>query len=183
MGEGAGVIVLEELEHAVKRGAHIYAEVIGYGATSDGYHITSPAPDGNGARRAMERAMKDACIKPEEIDYINAHGTSTHLNDLTETIAIKNTLGDSYKNVYVSSTKGNIGHLLGAAGATEAIFCIKSIEEGVIPATINYKVPDEECDLNLVTNTCLKKDVNIAMSNSLGFGGQNASIIFKKYSK
>ena len=183
MGEGAGVIVLEELEHAVKRGAHIYAEVIGYGATSDGYHITSPAPDGNGARRAMERAMKDACIKPEEIDYINAHGTSTHLNDLTETIAIKNTLGDAYKNVYVSSTKGNTGHLLGAAGATEAIFCIKSIEEGVIPATINYKVPDEECDLNLVTNTCLKKDVNIAMSNSLGFGGQNASIIFKKYSK
>lgn len=183
MGEGAGVVILEELEHALKRNAHIYAEVIGYGATSDGYHITSPDPNGDGASRAMERAMQDANIKPENIDYINAHGTSTHLNDLTETIAIKNTFGESYKNVYVSSTKGNTGHLLGAAGVAEAIFCAKAIEDGIIPATINYKVPDEECDLNLVTNECLKSDVNIAMSNSLGFGGHNASIILKKFEK
>ena len=183
MGEGAGIVILEELEHALKRNAHIYAEVIGYGATSDAYHITSPDPNGEGAKRAMERAMQDANIKPEDVNYINAHGTSTHLNDLTETVAIKNAFGEAYKNVYVSSTKGNTGHLLGAAGVAEAIFCAKSIEDGIIPATINYKVPDEECDLNLVTNECLKTDVNIAMSNSLGFGGHNASIILKKFEK
>lgn len=181
MGEGAGVVVLEELEHALKRNAHIYAEVIGYGATSDAYHITSPDPDGDGAKRAMERAIQDAKITPKDIDYINAHGTSTHLNDLTETKAIKNVFGKDYKDVYVSSTKGNTGHLLGAAGVAEAIFCVKSIENGIIPPTINYKVADEECDLNLVTNECLKRDVKIAMSNSLGFGGHNASIILKKY--
>ena len=181
MGEGAGVVVLEELEHALKRNAKIYAEVIGYGATSDAYHITSPMPDGDGARRAMERALQDASIKTSEVDYINAHGTSTHLNDLTETIAIKNAFGVDYKNVYVSSTKGNTGHLLGAAGVAEAIFCVKAIEEGIIPPVINYSVPDEECDLNLVTGECLSSDVKVAMSNSLGFGGHNGCLIFRKY--
>ena len=181
MGEGAGVVILEELEHALKRNAKIYAEVIGYGATSDAYHITSPSPDGNGAKRAMERAIEDAGIKPEEIDYINAHGTSTHLNDLTETLAIKGVFGDKYKDVLVSSTKGNTGHLLGAAGVAEAIFCAKAIQEKTVPATINYKVADEECDLNIVKNNCLKKDINIAMSNSLGFGGHNSCIVMKKW--
>ena len=181
MGEGAGIVILEELEHALKRNAHIYAEVIGYGATSDAYHITSPDPEGDGAKRAMERAIIDANIKPEDIDYINAHGTSTHLNDATETVAIKKVFGDNYKNVLVSSTKGNTGHLLGAAGVTEAIFCAKAIEEGIVPPTINYKVADEECDLNLVVNEVMEKDIKIAMSNSLGFGGHNASIIIKKF--
>ena len=181
MGEGAGIVILEELEHALKRNAHIYAEVIGYGATSDAYHITSPDPEGDGAKRAMERAIVDANIKPEDIDYINAHGTSTHLNDATETVAIKKVFGDNYKNVLVSSTKGNTGHLLGAAGVTEAIFCAKAIEEGIVPPTINYKVADEECDLNLVVNEVMEKDIKIAMSNSLGFGGHNASIIIKKF--
>lgn len=181
MGEGAGVIVLEELEHALKRNAHIYAEVVGYGATTDAYHITSPDPEGDGAKRAMERAILDAGIKPEDVEYINAHGTSTHLNDVTETMAIKKMFGDGYKDVLVSSTKGNTGHLLGAAGVAEAIFCVKAIEDGLVPATINYKVKDEECDLNLVVNECLKKNINVAMSNSLGFGGHNASLIFKKF--
>ena len=181
MGEGAGIVILEELEHALKRNAHIYAEVIGYGATSDAYHITSPDPEGDGAKRAMERAIVDANIKPEDIDYINAHGTSTHLNDATETVAIKKVFGDNYKNVLVSSTKGNTGHLLGAAGVTEAIFCAKAIEEEIVPPTINYKVADEECDLNLVVNEIMEKDIKIAMSNSLGFGGHNASIIIKKF--
>ncbi len=181
MGEGAGVIVLEELEHAKKRNAHIYAEIIGYGATSDGYHITSPDPEGKGATRAMIRAIEDAKISPKDIDYINAHGTSTHLNDLTETIAIKNAFGDVAKDVLVSSTKSYTGHLLGAAGVAEAIFCVNAIQDGIIPPTINYKEKDEECDLNLVTNEILEKEVNIAMSNSLGFGGHNASIILKKY--
>ena len=181
MGEGAGIVILEELEHALKRNAHIYAEVIGYGATSDAYHITSPDPEGDGARRAMERAIVDANIKPEDIDYINAHGTSTHLNDVTETVAIKKVFGDNYKNVLVSSTKGNTGHLLGAAGVAEAIFCAKAIEDGIVPPTINYKVADEECDLNLVVNEVMEKDIKIAMSNSLGFGGHNASIIIKKF--
>ena len=183
MGEGAGVIILEELEHALKRNAKIYAEVIGYGATSDAYHITSPSPDGDGAKRAMERAIEDANIEAKDIDYINAHGTSTHLNDLTETVAIKSVFGENYQDVYVSSTKGNTGHLLGAAGVCEAIFCAKAIQEGVIPPTINYKVKDDECDLNLVVNDCKKADINIALSNSLGFGGHNASIILKKFEK
>lgn len=183
MGEGAAIVVLEELEHALKRGAKIYAEVIGYGATSDAYHITSPDPEAKESSRAMQRAIDDAGIKPEEIDYINAHGTSTHLNDSTETNAIKNVFGDNYKKVKVSSTKGNTGHLLGAAGSIEAIISTKAINDGIIPPTINYKVKDEECDLNLVTNTCEKADLNIVMSNSLGFGGHNASIILKKYSK
>ena len=181
MGEGAAVLVLEDLEHAIKRGAKIYAEVIGYGATSDSYHITSPAPEGEGGARAMKRAMEDANIKPEEIDYINAHGTSTHLNDSFETSAIKTAFGESSKNIMVSSTKGNTGHLLGAAGALEAILCVKAIEEKTVPPTINYKIKDEECDLDIVPNEPRKKDLNVVMSNSLGFGGHNASIILKKH--
>ncbi len=181
MGEGAAILVLEELEHAKKRNAKIYAEIIGYGASSDAYHITSPCPDGEGGARAMERAISDANIKPEDIDYINAHGTSTHLNDLTETMAVKKALGDASKKVMISSTKGNIGHLLGAAGAAEAIICAKAIENSIVPPTINYKEKDEECDLDIVPNEVRKQDLNIVMSNSLGFGGHNASIILKKY--
>ena len=182
MGEGAGVIVLEELEHAKKRGAKIYAEMVGYGATSDAYHITSPAPGGEGGARAMKIAMEEAKVNPEEITYVNAHGTSTHLNDSYETQAIKTALGeDAAKKVMVSSTKGHTGHLLGAAGGVEAIVCAKAIEEGFVPATINYKVPDEECDLDVVPNEGRKVDVKYAISNSLGFGGHNSSILLKKY--
>ena len=181
MGEGAGIIILEELEHAKKRGAKIYAEMIGYGASSDAYHITSPAPGGEGGARAMVSAMKDANIKPEEVTYINAHGTSTPLNDKYETMAIKTALGEATRKVMVSSTKGNTGHLLGAAGGVEAIACIKAIEEGFVPATIGYKVKDEECDLDIVPNVGRKVDVKVAMSNSLGFGGHNSTIVFKKY--
>ncbi len=182
MGEGAGVIVLEELEHAKKRGAKIYAEMVGYGATSDAYHITSPAPGGEGGARAMKIAMEEAHVNPEEITYINAHGTSTHLNDSYETQAIKTALGeDAAKKVMVSSTKGHTGHLLGAAGGVEAIVCAKAIEEGFVPATINYKVPDEECDLDVVPNEGRKVEVKYAISNSLGFGGHNSSILLKKY--
>ena len=146
MGEGSGIVILEELEHAKARGAKIYAEIVGYGATSDAYHITSPAPGGEGGARAMKVAMEEAGIKPEDVTYINAHGTSTHLNDSCETSAIKTAFGESAKKVMVSSTKGNTGHLLGAAGGVEAIICAKSVEQGFVPATINYKVPDEECD-------------------------------------
>ena len=181
MGEGAGILILEELEHAKKRGAKIYGEIIGYGATSDAYHITSPAPEGEGGARAMERAIEDANIKPEEIDYINAHGTSTHLNDLCETMAIKKALGESSKKVMVSSTKGNVGHLLGAAGGIEAIFCVKAIEDQIVPPTIHYQEKDEECDLDVVPNEVRKAKVEVTMSNSLGFGGHNASVIIKKY--
>lgn len=183
MGEGSGILVLEELEHAKKRGAKIYAEIIGFGSTTDAYHITSPEPSGEGGANAMIRAIEDANIKPEEIDYINAHGTSTHLNDLTETMAIKKALGEASKKVKVSSTKGNTGHLLGAAGAVEAVICVKTIEEQIIPPTINYKEKDEECDLDIVPNEPVKENVNIVMSNSLGFGGHNASIILKKYTE
>ncbi|MGN1301261.1 MAG: beta-ketoacyl-ACP synthase II, partial [Clostridia bacterium] len=181
MGEGAGILVLEELEHAKKRGATIYAELIGFGSTTDAYHITSPCPDGECGAKAMIRAMEDAKIKPEDVDYINAHGTSTHLNDLTETMAIKTALGDSSHKVMVSSTKGNIGHLLGAAGAVEAIICVKAIENELVPPTINYKEKDEECDLDVVPNEPRKAKINIAMSNSLGFGGHNSCIVIKKY--
>ena len=181
MGEGAGLIILEELEHARKRGAKIYAEIVGYGASSDAYHITSPAPEGEGGARAMENAIKDANLKPEEITYINAHGTSTHLNDSCETSAIKKALGEASKKVMVSSTKGHTGHLLGAAGGVEAIVCVKAIDEGIVPPTIGYKVSDEECDLDIVPNKARKAEVTVAMSNSLGFGGHNSSIIFKKY--
>ena len=183
MGEGAGIIVLEELEHASKRGAKIYAEVVGYGATSDAYHITSPDPEALGAIRAMKLAMEDAQIKPEEVDYINAHGTSTHLNDSTETVAVKGVLGEASKNVKVSSTKGNTGHLLGAAGVIEAIITTKSIENRLVPPTINFEVPDEECNLDIVPNVPVEQEINVAMSNSLGFGGHNATIIIKKFEK
>ena len=181
MGEGAGIVILEELEHAKSRNAKIYAEVVGYGATSDAYHITSPAPEGEGGARAMKIAMEEANVKPEEITYINAHGTSTHLNDSCETEAIKTALGEASSKVMVSSTKGHTGHLLGAAGGVEAVVCAKSVEEGFVPATINYKVPDEECDLDIVPNEGRKVEVKYAMSNSLGFGGHNATILFKKY--
>lgn len=180
MGEGSGILVLEEYEHAKKRGAKIYGEVIGYGATSDAYHITSPCPDGAGAVSAMNRAIKDADILARDIDYINAHGTSTHLNDSCETMAIKKVMGEDWNNVLVSSTKGNTGHLLGAAGGVEAVICSMALENGIVPPTINYKVPDLECDLNIVQNEVIKKDLNVVMSNSLGFGGHNASIIFRK---
>ena len=180
MGEGSGILVLEEYEHAKKRGTKIYGEVIGYGATSDAYHITSPCPDGAGAVSAMNRAIKDAGILARDIDYINAHGTSTHLNDSCETMAIKKVMGEDWNNVLVSSTKGNTGHLLGAAGGVEAVICSMALENGIVPPTINYKVPDLECDLNIVQNEVIKKDLNVVMSNSLGFGGHNASIIFRK---
>lgn len=180
IGEGAGILVLEEYKHAKKRGAKIYAEVVGYGATSDAYHITSPAPEGEGAARAITRAIEDAKIKPEEITYINAHGTSTHLNDSCETMAVKKAFNEASKNVMMSSTKGNTGHLLGAAGGIEAVVCAKAIEDSFVPPTINYRVPDEECDLDIVPNRGRNVEIKYAMSNSLGFGGHNASIILKK---
>ena len=180
MAEGAGVVVLEEYEHAKARGAKIYAEIVGYGATSDAYHITSPAPGGEGGARAMKLAMEEGNVKPEEITYINAHGTSTHLNDACETQAIKTALGEeNARKVMVSSTKGHTGHLLGAAGAVEAIICSKAIQEGFVPATINYKIPDEECDLDVVPNEGRKAEIKYAISNSLGFGGHNSSLLFK----
>ena len=182
MGEGGCVVVLEELEHAKKRGAKIYAEVVGFGSTTDAYHITSPDPTGEGAARAMTRAMEDAKLKPEDIDYINAHGTSTSLNDSTETKAIKQAFGESAKKVKISSTKGNTGHLLGAAGVLEAIICAKAINDKIIPPTINYKEKDEECDLDITPNEIVKdENLKIAMSNSLGFGGHNACLIIKEY--
>lgn len=181
MGEGAGMLILEELEHAKSRGARIYGEIVGYGTTGDAHHITAPAPDASGALKAMQKAVKDAGIEAKELDYINAHGTSTDLNDKLETLAVKKLLGDDAKNTPISSTKSMTGHLLGAAGAVEAIACLMSITEGIIPPTINYTTPDEECDLDYVPNQARKKDVRYAMSNSLGFGGHNASIILKKY--
>ena len=181
MGEGSGLLLLEELEHAKKRGAKIYAEIVGYGATTDAYHITSPDPEGEGAARAMKNAMEEANISPEDVTYINAHGTATHLNDKYETIAVKKAFGEAAKKVMMSSTKGHTGHLLGAAGGVEAVACVKAIEKGEIPPTIGYKVPDEECDLDIVPNKSRKVDVKYAMSNSLGFGGHNGSILFKKY--
>ncbi|MEK5443739.1 MULTISPECIES: beta-ketoacyl-ACP synthase II [unclassified Fredinandcohnia] len=181
MGEGAGVLVLEELEHALARGANIYAEIVGYGATGDAYHITAPAPGGEGGARAMRQAIADAGLNPSEIDYINAHGTSTDYNDKFETAAIKEVLGDHAYKVAISSTKSMTGHLLGAAGGVEAIFSVLAIKEGIIPPTINYETPDPECDLDYVPNKARKQEVNVALSNSLGFGGHNATILFKKY--
>ena len=180
MGEGAGVVVLEELEHAKKRGAHIYAEVIGYGCTSDAYHITSPAEDGQGAAGAMLAAVKDGGITPEDITYINAHGTATHHNDLFETRAIKLAFGDHAKNIHVNSTKSMVGHLLGAAGAVEFVACVKEMEEGFIHKTVGYETPDEEMDLDYCKES-YREEVPYALSNSLGFGGHNASILLKKY--
>ena len=181
MGEGAGALVLEEYEHAKKRGAKIYCEVTGYGATCDANHITAPLADGSAAAKCMSLAMADAGIGPEDIIYINAHGTSTGLNDKSETLAIRKAFGDHAKQVAVSSTKSMTGHLLGASGAVEAVITALSVKEDVIPPTVNYRVPDEECDLNLVVNQNQKKTIGFAMSNSLGFGGHNASVIFKKY--
>lgn len=182
MGEGAGVLVLEEYEHAKKRGAKIYAEVVGYSATSDAYHITSPSPEGEMGAIAMKNAIKEAGIKPERLDYINAHGTGTSLNDKFETIVIKKALGeDVAKNVMISSTKGNTGHLLGAAGGVEAIITVKAIENSFVPPTIGYKVKDEECDLDIVPNEGRRKEIKYAMSDSLGFGGHNSVVILKKF--
>ncbi len=181
MGEGAGVVVLEELEHAKARGAKILAEVKGYGATCDAYHITSPAEDGDGAAMAMKLAMKDAGVSPEEVIYVNAHGTSTHHNDLFETRAIKIAFGEAAQKLYINSTKSMIGHLLGAAGAVEFIVCVKSIEDGYIHPTVNSKEADEECDLNYVFGSAVETEVEYALSNSLGFGGHNASLLVAKY--
>ena len=181
MSEGAGILVLESLEFAKKRGAKIYAEVVGYGATGDAYHITAPAPEGEGGVRAMKMALNDANMQPEEIDYINAHGTSTEYNDKYETMAIKKVFGDHAYKLAISSTKSMTGHLLGAAGAVEAIFSVQTIEEGIIPPTINYKTPDPDCDLDYVPNESRKQTVNAVLSNSLGFGGHNATLIFKAY--
>lgn len=181
IGEGAGIVVLEELEHALARGAHIYAEIVGYGATGDAYHITAPAPAGEGGARAMKMAIEDGGLKPEDIDYINAHGTSTDYNDKFETLAIKEVFGEHAYKLAVSSTKSMTGHLLGAAGGIEAIFAIKAMEDGVLPPTINYETPDPECDLDYVPNKSRKKEIKAVISNSLGFGGHNATIAFKKY--
>lgn len=184
MGDGAGILILEELEHAKARGAKIYAEVVGYGATGDAYHMTAPAPDGSGGAKAMEIAMQEAGILPEQVSYINAHGTSTHTNDSSETLAIKKALGDAANTVPVSSTKSMTGHLLGAAGAVEAIVCVKALEEGFLPPTINYHHPDEECDLDYIPNTGREAaDAEYALSNSLGFGGHNGVLCFKKWSE
>lgn len=181
MGEGAGALVLEELEHAKARGAKIYAEIVGYGASCDAHHITAPLDDGSGGAQAMVQAIEDAKIVPEAIDYINAHGTSTPLNDKTETAAVKAAFKEHAYKLAMSSTKSNTGHLLGASGAIEAIISIKALQNGLIPPTIHYQNPDAQCDLDIVANTPRKQDIQYAMSNSLGFGGHNASLIFKKW--
>ena len=181
IGEGAGIVILEELEHALARGAKIYAEIVGYGATGDAYHITAPAPGGEGGARAMKMAINDAGLKPEEIDYVNAHGTSTEYNDKFETLAVKEVFGEHAYKLAMSSTKSMTGHLLGAAGGVEAIFTVLSIRDSMLPPTINYETPDPECDLDYVVKTARSKEIKAAMSNSLGFGGHNATIVFKKY--
>jgi len=181
MAEGCGLVVLESLEHAQKRNANIIAEIVGFGMSCDAYHITAPDPDGAGAAQAMTTALKDAMMKPEEINYINAHGTSTKLNDKIETLSMKKAFGQYAKKVMVSSTKSMTGHLLGAAGGVEFVVCCLAIKDGVIPPTINYEHPDPECDLDYVPNTARKMDVTVCMSNSLGFGGHNASLIVKKF--
>ncbi|MEH6888910.1 beta-ketoacyl-ACP synthase II [Bacillus sp. JJ864] len=181
MGEGAGILVLEELEHALARGAHIYAEIVGYGATGDAFHITLPAPGGEGGVRAMRQALEEAGLQPEDIDYINAHGTSTEANERYETMAIKEVFGEHAYKVAVSSTKSMTGHLLGAAGAVEAIISVKTITDGVVPPTINYETPDPECDLDCVPNQARQQKVRAVLSNSLGFGGHNAALVFKEY--
>jgi len=181
MGEGAGIVVLESLEHAVSRGVPIRAELIGYGATDDAYHITAPSPDGQSAAHAMANALADGGVKPEEVDYINAHGTSTPLNDKVETLAIKKVFGDYAYKIPISSNKSMIGHLLGAAGVVELIATILSIEREMVPPTINYEFPDPECDLDYVPNKARPKKINVALSNSLGFGGHNATLVVRKY--
>lgn len=181
MGEGSGIVVLEELEHAKARGAKIYAEVAGYGATCDAYHITSPDPEGEGAAKAIEFAVADAGLKPGDVDYVNAHGTSTQLNDRAETKAVKIAFGEAADKLAVSSTKSMTGHLLGAAGAVEAIITSLALQNGVVPPTANYKVPDPDCDLDYVTDGARKADIRVALSNTFGFGGHNAVLCLKKY--
>jgi 3-oxoacyl-[acyl-carrier-protein] synthase II len=181
MGEGAGILVLESLEHAQARGAKIYGEVVGYGATCDAYHITAPDPDGAGAKECMRQAIADANIQPEQIDYINAHGTATPLNDKSETAAVKAVFGDHAQKLMISSTKSMMGHLLGASGAVEAILSVLALKDGFAPPTIHYQVPDEECDLDVVPNTGRKANLRYSLSNSLGFGGHNATLVFKRW--
>ena len=183
LGEGAGLIVLESLKHAEQRGANILAELSGYGASSDAHHVTQPHPEGEGAARAMKWAIEDAGIAPDKVDYINAHGTSTPLNDKYETIAMKRMYGDHAYKLTISSTKSMTGHLLGAAGGIEAAFTVLAIKDGVVPPTINLDDPDPDCDLNYVPNNAIKQTVNVAMSNSLGFGGHNASLVFKRFAQ
>ncbi len=180
IGEGAGIVILETLENAKKRGAPIYAEVAGYGLTGDAYHITSPDPNGDGARRAMLMALKKAGLNPEQVQYANAHGTSTELNDKTETLAIKRAFGDHAYKMAISSTKSQIGHTLGAAGALEAIACVMAIQDGVVPPTINLDTPDPECDLDYVPNEARQMRVDAAISNSFGFGGHNAALLLTR---
>jgi 3-oxoacyl-[acyl-carrier-protein] synthase II len=180
MGEGAGVVILEEYEAAKKRGAKIYGEVAGYGSTGDAYHLTAPAPNGEGGARCMQMALDTAGLNPEDVDYINAHGTSTPFNDLYETMAIKSVFGEHAKKLMISSTKGMTGHLLGAAGGVEAVFSMLAIDRGFVPPTINYTEPDPECDLDYVPNEARKADVKVVLSNSLGFGGTNATLLFRK---
>ena len=180
MGEGSGIVILEEYESAKKRGARIYGEVLGYGLTADAYHLTAPSPGGEGAARCMQMALDTAGLNPEDVDYINAHGTSTPFNDLYETMAIKSVFGDHARKLMISSTKSMTGHLLGAAGGVEAIFSLLAISRGVVPPTINYTEPDPECDLDYVPNEARQSDLKVAISNSLGFGGTNATILFRK---
>ncbi len=181
IGEGAGIVLLEELEHAKKRGAKIYAEMVGYGLTADAFHMTAPDPEGNGAAKAMALALEDAHLRPDQVSYINAHGTSTELNDKVETLAIKKTFGPSAKKVAISSTKSMTGHLIGAAGGVEAVVSVLAIQHGAMPPTINYQHPDPDCDLDYIPNHARKSSVEVALSNSLGFGGHNATLIFKAF--
>jgi 3-oxoacyl-[acyl-carrier-protein] synthase II len=180
-GEGAGIVVLENAEHARQRGAHIYAEVVGYGMTADAYHMTAPDPDGDGAVRAMAAALKDGGLRPEDVGYINAHGTSTPYNDKTETLAIKQLFGAHAHRLAVSSTKSMTGHLLGAAGGIEAVVTVLALQHGILPPTINYETPDPECDLDYVPNVARKAEVETAISNGFGFGGTNATLAFRRW--
>lgn len=181
MGEGAGIVILEELDHARRRGAQIYAEVVGYGATGDAYHITQPAPEGEGAQRSMRRALRDAGIAPADVQYINAHGTSTPYNDMNETKAIKAVFGAHAHELHVSSTKSATGHTLGAAGGLEFAFCALAVRDSMLPPTINYRTPDPECDLNYVPNVAIQRDVDVAISNSFGFGGHNCTLAVRRF--
>ena len=183
MSEGSGILILEELEHAKRRGAPIYAEIVGYGATGDAYHITSPAPEGEGAARALQMALKNAHLNPEDVDYVNAHGTSTTLNDKYETQALKTVFGSHISKVAISSTKGTMGHSLGAAGGLETIICALSMKYGIVPPTINYETPDPECDLDYTPNTAREKVINTAVNTNLGFGGHNGVLILKKFTE
>jgi 3-oxoacyl-[acyl-carrier-protein] synthase II len=183
MGEGSGVVVLEELEHARRRGARIYGELVGYGATGDAYHLTAPAPEGEGAQRAMKRAMSDAGVRPEDVHYINAHGTSTPANDYNETRAIKAVFGEHAGAVNVSSTKSSTGHMLGAAGAVEFVFTTLAVNEGVAPPTINYETPDPELDLNYTANAPQRRTIDVALSNSFGFGGHNVTLAVRRFAE